>query len=108
MGPSGAERLSSRIDPTQCREPSGADDASVATNWTMAMDDIRLRTHLLDGLSGRSSDETVKVDVFDGRVVLSGEVKTWFDRDEIERMAWATPDVRAVENCLTVHRGWRD
>jgi osmotically-inducible protein OsmY len=85
----------------------GADHRFAITSRMQGMDDAKLRKRILAGLGDRLPDEIVNVDVYDGRVVLSGAVKTWCDRDEIERMAWAAPDVRAVENCLTVHRAWR-
>jgi osmotically-inducible protein OsmY len=38
----------------------------------------------------------------DGRVVLKGAVKTWGERDEAERAAWAAPGVSSVMDELTV------
>ena len=38
----------------------------------------------------------------DGHVVLHGNVRSWFEREEAARAAWNIPGVREVENELTV------
>jgi osmotically-inducible protein OsmY len=37
-----------------------------------------------------------------GRVVLTGEVQAWYERDLAESAAWSAPGIREVENRLTV------
>jgi osmotically-inducible protein OsmY len=44
----------------------------------------------------------VAVESHDGRVILSGRVHSWSERDEAQRAAWAAPGVTAVENHITV------
>lgn len=44
----------------------------------------------------------VRVDVADGRVTLSGKVRSWGERDVLERAAWAAPGVRMVEDRVTI------
>jgi osmotically-inducible protein OsmY len=44
----------------------------------------------------------VKVAALDGKVVLSGNVRSWAERQEAERAAWAAPGVTQVEDRLTV------
>jgi len=46
--------------------------------------------------------ERIDVDVADGTVVLSGEVRSWMERDEAERIAWAAPGVGDVEVRLSL------
>lgn len=44
----------------------------------------------------------IRVDVRGDRVVLSGNVQSWVEREEAERAAWASPGVRDVANLLLV------
>jgi len=66
------------------------------------MDDGALKERLQVKLGGVAG---AQVDVHEGRVVLSGNVATWFDADEAERLAWATPGVRGVDNRLAYPAG---
>ncbi len=53
------------------------------------------RSALVD--SGR-----VTVEALDGKVILRGSVRSWTERQDAERAAWAAPGVSAVEDHLTV------
>lgn len=44
----------------------------------------------------------IGVEVKDGQVILGGTVRSWTERDEAERAAWAAPGVRRVEDHITV------
>lgn len=44
----------------------------------------------------------VKVSVHDGRVVLDGRVRAWYERSLVEKAAWAAPGVRSVEDNVTI------
>lgn len=72
------------------------------------MDDRAIRDRILTRLGEGRTDGRVEVDVRDGRVVLWGAVRTWSDRDEIERLTWTAPEVRAVDNCLTIRLAGRE
>ncbi len=57
--------------------------------------DALKRSALVD--SGR-----VAVEALDGKVILRGTVRSWTERQDAERAAWASPGVSAVEDHLTV------
>jgi osmotically-inducible protein OsmY len=42
------------------------------------------------------------VTVSDGTVTLSGNVHSWFERDEARRAAWAAPGVNAIDDRIAV------
>lgn len=44
----------------------------------------------------------VKVESQDGKAVLTGNVRSWAEREEAQNAAWAAPGVTAVENLITV------
>lgn len=44
----------------------------------------------------------IRVDAHGNRVTLLGHVRSWLERDEAERAAWAAPGVTRVENHIQV------
>lgn len=46
--------------------------------------------------------ENMRVAADGGKVTLSGSVRSWDERTEVESAAWGTPGVTGVENTLTV------
>jgi len=48
------------------------------------------------------NDDDIDVEVSGTTVTLSGTVKSWYQRDEAEKIAWAAPGVWAVKNDLVV------
>ena len=44
----------------------------------------------------------IRVEALDGKVTLSGNVHTWFEKDEAEGAAWAAPGVTQVTNQIAV------
>jgi len=46
----------------------------------------------------------ISVTVKDNRVILSGKVKSWIERQEAERAAWSVPGVTAVDDRIAITR----
>ena len=44
----------------------------------------------------------INVAVADSKVTLSGNVHSWFERDEARRAAWAAPGVNEVDDHIAV------
>lgn len=50
----------------------------------------------------------IAVDTESGKVTLRGDVKTWAEREEAERAAWAAPGVFEIENDIRISTQVRD
>jgi osmotically-inducible protein OsmY len=42
------------------------------------------------------------VEICDTKVILSGSVRSWVEREEAERAAWAAPGISAVVNSIEI------
>jgi osmotically-inducible protein OsmY len=47
--------------------------------------------------------DAIQVTVQDGRVILDGKVKAWYERDLAERTAWSAPGVISVEDRISIN-----
>lgn len=64
--------------------------------------DVRDKIEAAFKRSAEIDARRVNVTAQDGKVVLSGNVHSWFERQEAERAAWAAPGVTQVEDRLTI------
>ena len=46
--------------------------------------------------------DSIRVVVDNGKVILEGKVKAWYERNLAERAAWSAPGVKEVEDRLSI------
>jgi osmotically-inducible protein OsmY len=77
------------------------------------INDIKVKPHVnvvdveskIEAALKRSAEidaRRIHVGASDGKVVLSGNVHSWFEREEARRAAWAAPGVREVEDHIAI------
>jgi osmotically-inducible protein OsmY len=62
-------------------------------------------THNIEAALRRSAEvdsRRITVSAHDGEVELNGSVRSWFEREEAERAAWAAPGVSEVIDHIAV------
>lgn len=64
--------------------------------------DVQTRIEAALKRSAEVDARRINVSVSDGRVSPTGNVHSWFERDEARRAAWAAPGVTAVEDHMAV------
>jgi osmotically-inducible protein OsmY len=77
------------------------------TNATSVQPHVKTRDvrALIEAAFARSAGidaRRVNVAAYDGAVVLTGNVRSWAERQEAEHAAWAAPGVRHVDDRITV------
>ena len=48
------------------------------------------------------NSEQIGIEVSECVVTLTGDVRSYLERDEVERIAWMAPGISQVDNCITV------
>jgi len=64
--------------------------------------DIKTRIEQALLRSAELDARRIRVESEDSRVILRGNVRSWFEREEAERAAWRAPGVTKVENQIVV------
>ena len=64
--------------------------------------DVRQKIEAALKRSAKVDARRINVTAADGKVVLSGNVHSWFERDEARRAAWAAPGVKSIDDRIAV------
>lgn len=118
-------------DKIQIKVQNGFVTLSGEVDWFYQRDDAEAAVRKLTGVKGLSNEikvkpqvrgtdikqrietalkrnaeveaEAIKVTVQDGRVILDGKVKAWYERELAERTAWSAPGVISVEDRININ-----
>lgn len=75
---------------------------SIAVKPHVSVTDVRTKIEAALRRSAEVDARRIHVAAADGKVILSGNVHSWFERNEARHAAWAAPGVRDVEDHITV------
>ena len=65
-------------------------------------EEIKARIQQALQRSAQVDAQRIRVETLDGKLILSGTVRSWAEREEAEAAAWSTRGVSEVENRITV------
>jgi osmotically-inducible protein OsmY len=70
---------------------------------TPTPDELKRRIEEALVRNAQTDAERINVEVLGTKVILTGTVRAWAEKQEAERVAWSAPGVTEVENRITVH-----
>lgn len=74
----------------------------IAVKTAVRATDVKERIEKALKRNAEVESNSIRVSVTGGKVVLEGKVKAWYERDLVERTAWAAPGVTAVEDRISI------
>lgn len=75
---------------------------TVKSRTTLAPEELKRRIEEALVRSAETDARRINVEVAGNKVILTGTVRSWAERQEAERVAWSAPGVIAVENRIKV------
>jgi osmotically-inducible protein OsmY len=74
----------------------------IAIEARVQIPDVKAKIEAALKRSAEVDARRVNVAVADGKVILSGNVRSWFEKEEARHAAWAAPGVKDVEDQIMV------
>ena len=84
------------------RGVTGIRNAIVVTPSSISPRDIKQKIEKALERAAQVDAQKIIVETEGGKVTLRGDVRTWAERQEAERAAWAAPGVFAIENDIRI------
>jgi osmotically-inducible protein OsmY len=75
---------------------------AIAVKPRVSVEDVESKIEAALKRSAEVDARRIHVGVTDGKVVLSGNVRSWAEREEARRAAWAAPGVKDVDDRISV------
>jgi len=74
----------------------------IAINPRVSAGDVKNKIQKALERAAQVDAQKISVEANDGKVILRGNVRTWAEREEAERAAWAAPGVSNVQNDIRI------
>jgi osmotically-inducible protein OsmY len=74
----------------------------IAVNPRVSAGDVKNKIEKALERAAQVDARKISVEAKDGKVILRGNVRTWAEREEAERAAWAAPGVSVVQNDIRI------
>ena len=68
----------------------------------MTAADIKSKIEMAFERSAKVDAQRIKVELRENKIILNGNVRSWAEREEVERVVWAAPGIFQVENHIRI------